>query len=257
MASLQQIFWGAAVLLVCCLAVLMLLRQLHRIYFFFFLFLVFEVVRSLVLFPISPKSGLYYWIFVVSQPISWLLYVFVVLEIYSLAFKEHPGIASLSRWVLSAALLAAIGISALTLGADLSKPALSFKLLVLYSVIERGVVSSLLLFLLLITAFLVFFPLPVRRNLAIHTTIFSAYFLSTALALFTRNVAGYQTSRIISTVLLGIDIICFTLWIFLLKQAGETIVQPIRRRWHPDDEARMLQQLDAISSVLLRHSGND
>ncbi len=254
MAGIQQILWAGVIALAFSLAMLMLVRHLHRIYCFFFIFLIFEVVRSLVLFPIPPRSNLYYWIFVTSQPISWFLYVFVVLEIYSLAFKEHRGIASLSRWVLSSCLLAAIGISALTLGADLAKPAVSFRILVLYSVIERGVVSSLLLFLLLITAFLVFFPLPVRRNLAIHTTLFSAYFLSTALALFLRNLAGYQISRAISTVLLGIDIICFALWILLLRREGETTVRAIRGRWQPEDEARMLQQLDAISSALLRHS---
>ena len=59
----------------------------------------------------------------ITETVKWFLCILVVLEIYSLALRGHEGIATLSRWMLTAAVLVAVGISALTLSADLSRPA--------------------------------------------------------------------------------------------------------------------------------------
>jgi hypothetical protein len=234
------------------LAAKLAMSRLFLVYRWFFFFLCFQIARSLVLMPFQPDRGRYALIFLITQPIAWLFYVFVVLEIYSLALRNHPGIASLSRWTLSAALVLSVGVSALTVQVDLSRPAGRYKALVYYSVVERGLVLSLVLFLLLITLFLVWYPVSIRRNVVLHAGVYSLYFLSSTAALFVRNVGGYQLTRAVSTVLVCVDCICFALWISWLSRRGEERLMVVRRRWRAEDEERLIRQLDALNDMLLR-----
>jgi hypothetical protein len=113
--------------------------------------------------------------------------------------------------------------------------------------------SSLVLFLLLITAFLIWSPIAVRRNVVLHASILSFYFLSSALTLFIRNRAGYeQTRAAIGMVLFFVENSCYLLWIAFLNKRGEEKVVVVRRSWDTDDEARLTQQLDAINAFLLK-----
>ena len=113
---------------------------------------------------------------------------------------------------------------------------------------------SLVLFLLLITAFLVWSPIAVRRNVVVHASIFSFYFLSSALTLFVRNQAGYEQAWADRRHR------AFSSWIppatcsgsLFLNKRGEEKVVVVRRSWDTDDEAHLTQQLDAINAFLLK-----
>ena len=252
MSSVQDWLWATGLVLAALLAARLAVTRLFRVYRWFFLFLCFQITRSLVLLPFPPNRGTYALVFLITQPILWLLYILIVLELYSLALRNHPGIASLSRWTLSAALVISVVISAVTLQVDLSRPSGRYRLLVYYSVMERGLTFSLVLFLLLITVFLIWCPVSIRRNVVVHASIYSVYFLSITLALLIRNVAGYQTTRVISAVLLLVDLVCFSLWIAVLNRRGEERLLVVRRRWQHEDEERLVKQLDALNDMLLR-----
>jgi hypothetical protein len=254
MYALQQVLWVVGLGLSVALVVKMAVQRLFRTYIWFFFFLCFEILRSVVLLPISPKTNLYAWLFLTSQPILWLVYILVVLELYSLAFAGYKGIASLSRWVVAASLGVAVGVSALTLSADLARPTGRYKVLVYYSVVERGLVFSLVVFLLLITLFLLWFPISIRRNLVLHAGLYSLYFLSSTFTLFVRNVAGYQTTPAINAVLLLIDIVCIGEWLWRFDKAGEAEPASFRKSWQPEDEERLLRQMEALNSTILRRS---
>lgn len=252
MRSLQQILWWLSLALEAGLLVRLVTARLHRSYNWFFVLICLELLRGVAVLPIDPKTDLFAWYFLVTEPLKWLLFILVVLELYSLALRGHEGITTLSRWVMTAAVLLAVGVSVLTLSSDLSRPARRFPILVYYSVIERGLMFSLVLFLLMITVFLVWSPVAVRRNVVVHASIFSFFLLSSAAALFIRNVAGYELTRTISTVLLCVHNSCYLLWIALLGKRGEEKVAVVRRSWDADDEARLAQQLDAINAFLLK-----
>jgi hypothetical protein len=254
MSSVQDWLWAAGLVLAALLAAKLAVSRLFRVYKWFFFFLCFQITRSLVLLPFPPNRRTYALVFLITEPILWLLYILVVLELYSLALRNHPGIASLSRWTLSAALVVSVVISAVTLRVDLSRPSGRYRLLVYYSVMERGLTFSLVLFLLLITVFLVWYPVSIRRNVVVHASVYSVYFLSMTMALLIRNVAGYQeTTRAISAVLLLVDLVCFSLWIAVLNRRGEERLLVVRRRWRHEDEERLVKQLDALNDMLLRH----
>jgi len=248
---LQQVLLLADLSLAAALVVKLAVTGLIRIYVWFSAFLCFEIARGLILLWIPPNTGLYAWIFLITEPLMWILYIMVVLELYEVALRKYQGVATLSRWILSAGMAVSVAVSALTLWMDLSRPTGQYRVLVYYSVVERGLIFSLSLFLLLITGFLAWFPLSISRNIRLHASVYFLYFLSSTLALFLRNVAGYSISPMVSNILSLLDAVCFALWLGGLSRRGEERLV-VRRKWQPEDEERLMRQLDALSTAVLK-----
>jgi hypothetical protein len=251
MHSLQQVVWVAGLALAAALVVKLAVTGLFRVYAWFSTFLCFEIVRSLVLFQISQATETYAWIFLITQPFTWLLYVLVVFELYSVALRAHRGVATLSQWTLSVSLAIAVGISALTLRADLSRPVGPYPMLDYYNVIERGLFFSLALFLLLTTVFLAWFPLTVSRNIRLHASVYFIYVLSSTLAIFLLNVAGRTAGPGVDLTLMFLNVVCFALWLGGLSRRGEEQLV-LRRKWQPEDEDRLMRHLDELSAAVLK-----
>ncbi len=250
--QVERVLWLAGIVLALLLIVRMIFTELYRTYVWFFGFLWLGVIESAVAFPLDPNTNAYAWVYVVSQPINWLFYILVVLELYSLLLRDHPGIASVGRWVLSAASAVSILISGLTLWPDLSRPAGKYPVLVYYAVIERGLISSLLIFLLFAAAFLVWYPIPLTRNLVLHANVYAVYFLASTLALYVRNLTGFEITRSVSTVLMGASALCLLVWLMFFGRRGEEQMVVLRPRWQPEDEEKLIEQMNALNSALLR-----
>ena len=225
---------------------------LRRVYKLFFIYVVVRLVRSLVLFPIPTDKTLYGTIFVLSLPLLWFLYVMVVLELYSLVLGNYTGIASLGRWALIVALVISVFVSGISLLPDLSNPAEKYPKLLPFLVIERGVVSSLAIFLLLISAFVVWYPVPLNRNTLIHCIVFSVYFLSSTMGFLIRNVTGHQVTPGVNLAVVITALVTLLMWIAFLNRAGEARTVLLRYQWRAEDEERLVGQLNAINSTLLR-----
>lgn len=254
MGLAEQIVWIANLFLVLLLILRMASRGLHRIYFWFFTMLCFQAFQTLGMVPLKPASNLYAWAYFLTQPVLWVLYVLAVLELYSLALRKHPGLASLSRWFVLGALLVSLTVSALTLTADLSGPVGKFPILENFSVFERGVAFSLVLLLLLITGFLLWTPISIRRNIVLHASLYSAYFLATAALFFLENTRRFKLLEEVSIALLSANAVCLLLWILLLNNRGEEILVVVRSSWQPADEIRLARQMDAVNAFLLKSS---
>ncbi|MCL6545990.1 MAG: hypothetical protein K6T61_12245, partial [Bryobacteraceae bacterium] len=221
MPSLEQIAWWINVGLALALLARLLHSRLRKVYFWFLIQLLFQSAQNLAMLPLNPTTNLYAWVYLFTQPVTWVLYILVVLEVYSLALRNHPGLATLSRWVLTSAMFAALAISAFTLTADLSKPPGKFPLLVYYGIAERGVTFSLVLFLVIIIGFLAWTPVPVRRNIVLHAALYTTYFLASSASLFLRNILGYELVAAVSVAQISINNLCLLLWILFLNRKGE------------------------------------
>jgi hypothetical protein len=152
------------------------------------------------------------------------------------------------------ALLVSVNVSALTLSADLSRPAEKFPILVYFSVFERGVTFSLVLLLLLITGFLLWTPISIRRNIVVHASIYSLFFLASAAALFLRIMRGDELLPAVSIARLSLNAMCLLLWGLLLNKRGEEIMVVVRSKWQAADEIRLARQMDAVNAFLLKSS---
>jgi hypothetical protein len=255
MALAEQIIWIANLILELVLILKLVSRRLHRIYFWFFILLWFQVLQTAGMMFLDSATDLYAWAYFLTEPALWVLYLLAVLELYSLALCKHQGLASLSRWFMLGALLVSVAISALTLQADLSRPTGKFPILDYFSVFERGVAFSLVLFLLLITGFLIWTPISIRRNLVVHVSLYSVFFMAAATLFFLQNTRRFALIAEISIALLSANALCLLLWVLLLNKRGEEIVMMVRSRWKPEDELRLARQMDAVNAFLLKSSG--
>jgi hypothetical protein len=220
---------------------------LQRIYRFFFIYLI--VLAGQGLYPLVVRQGtdLYAYIFLGTEGVIVLLYALIVLELYSLVLRDLPGIASLSRRYIKVAL----GIAILVSLALLQFEQIPRTYMARFFTFESTIVSSLVLFVFLITGFLVYYPIPLNRNVIFYSIGYAFYFTSKALALFLRN-TGHEWDALFSFSLMGVSTACLIFWIFSLSQQGEKKTVVIGHKWNQKDEQRVMEQLDAINRALMR-----
>ncbi len=220
---------------------------LHRIYVYFFGYLAADLVQIGSL-SFLPFDGLAYrnaWL--ATESLIICFYVLIVLELYSIIFQDLAGIATVSRRYIKFALAAAILISLLLLGMEKNRGGMVAHLLTF----ERAVVFSLVLFVLLITGFLAYYPVPLRRNVIVYSIGYAVYFLAKAGSIFINDL-GYYWNRLMSNTWLAASLACLVFWLFALNRRGEIKTVVVGHHWSAEDEQRLLAQLDAINVSLLR-----
>jgi hypothetical protein len=223
---------------------------LWRKYRYFSLYIAFESVRLPLMTALPYKSKLYAHVFFATQPIVWILFVLVVLELFQLVLENHAGIASLGRKALTGSLVLSALISGSTLFFELQNTRPEAALLFNFFLLDRLVMSSLFVLLICLIAFLAYFPVPLVRNFRVHASVFSAYFAARTILMFVVTLFGLDTIAMLNLAGKLLAIICLLSWTFLLTPAGE-IAQPVQRPTS-DQEARLLAQLDAINETLLK-----
>src|ERR1700730_1540665 len=211
---------------------------LHRVYMYFFGYLILALAQTCVPVFVPFDSPRYRDIWLVTEGLIVCFYVLVVLELYSIVLQNLAGIASLSRRYIQVALGVAILISLLLLGLEKMRGGMAAHFLMF----ERAIVFSLLLFVLFITTFLVYYPVPLKRNVIIYSIGYAVYFLAKASSIFIYNL-GYYWNRIVNNTWLAASLACLLFWLFALNRRGETKTVVIGHQWNPTDEQRLLAQL--------------
>lgn len=224
---------------------------LHRKYKYFFAYLIFFTLYGPTGFIVNVKSPLYMQIWFITEPVIWLFYVLVVLELYSLLLANHKGLYSLGRWIMHGSLALSVLFSAASIMMTPRRPHALFGW---YVVAERGLAFSLSAFLLLALTCLMLLPIRLTRNLTLHSALFSAFFLSNTLGrlLVFGRVA---ISPAMNNAMMVVPAVCVLLWMLFLDEKGEEqkLRLPFLSREH---EQRLITQLDTLNSTLLRSSQN-
>lgn len=233
--------------------ILRLMREgLTRRYRTFTIFLLAETAQNCVLFSLQWNSNVYAWAWIVSEAVICLFYLLVLLELYTLVLEGYPGIATTGRRAMLGSLALSVVISGLTLMGDISNPSEKYRELALLTAIERGLLFSLVLFLLLIAGFLAYYPVPLRRNVVVHATVYFLYFFGSAASLFYRNVTGHEVGAAANFAGLIVSVLCLAAWISLLDREGESLASAQLKRPRREDEERVMQQLNEINAALTR-----
>ncbi len=233
------------------LLVKMVVNRLSLIYRWFTAYLAASLLQFLVLYHFRPNQRAYAWIWLVTEAMIAFTAILIVLELYRLVLKDYAGLSTLGRWTLVVALSIAAVVACLTLAPDLSGPPVH-RALMLLNVMRRAVFSGLAIFLLLIAAFLLWCPVPLNRNVVVYCCGFAPYFLGKAATLFMLNLLGPALTRTASTLMLFVDCGCLAIWLFMLNRGGESKMVILRKQWKPGDDARLVEQLDAVNRTLLR-----
>ena len=227
--------------------------DLHRKYRFFFFGILVQVARSVSLLPFSVYSRTYYEIWVWTEPWLWLCYVLVVHEIYSLVLKQYHGIYSIGRRFFFVAIaISSVVESMLVLSTTATVLTGRHRMLFPYALVERSIFGALGIFLFLLLALVTWFPVPLSRNLLLHATIYTAYFFINNVFVMIWQFTGRQAAAFVFDVRLLTAIVCYTSWVVFLSRSGEERTTSLTLGRNEDEERRLLGQLQALNSTLLR-----
>jgi hypothetical protein len=241
----QLILLVAQTALLICLIVRIWSAALYRVYPYFFTYLLAELLQTVILAATPFRGGAYPYVWIATEAIVVCFQALIVGELYRVILRDLPGIASISRRYITVTLGVAIFGSLLLLQLE-ETPA---GLVSTFLVIDRAIVFSLVIFILLASAFLAYYPVPLNRNVIVYSIGYAVYFLAKATALFIRTL-GYHVSPQISTVLIVVSSACQLFWVLGLNRQGETCTVVIGHKWSPEDEERLLSKLKAINANL-------
>ncbi len=251
-ATLVQ-FLRAVLLLGSALTVFKLYSTgLYRRYPYFFLYFIFRIPNSIWPFFLKSSDYLYEQIWIVTSPMVLVFYILITLELYRLVLENYKGLYSAGRWALYLSLTISVAISALSLLPKI-KPGMPQRSKVMfYSIgLERGVDTSLAIFIILMLCFLSLFPVKLSRNVRVMALVYSVFFLSNTSVLLLRTLFGLRMIEQVNTLLMALSAASIIAWLVLLNRAGE-VPQASPARIDARFEDRLLNHLDALNSALLR-----
>ena len=220
---------------------------LQRVYVYFFSYLLLVLFESAVLALVGYGTVAYGYVWMATEVLSLCFYTLIVLECYDSVLRDLGGIATISRRYIKITLGIAVISALLLLGLERT-PRTVFQY---FYTLDRTIISSLVMFVLLINIFLVYYPIPLNRNVIVYSVGYAVYFLTKAAALFARNVSD-ELQRQISAVLIAVSTACLIFWAFTLNRRGESKTVVIGHKWRAGDEERLLSQLKEINASLGR-----
>jgi hypothetical protein len=166
--------------------------------------------------------GLFY---VATQPILWAFYFFVVLELYTRALEEFPGLCRLGRLMMFSSLAGIAVASASLILVDERAGIDPYPFLGYLALQERSIFIALSALTLVLLFFLGYFRVPVRRNVWTLWLCFGGYFLFSALLLTLRWYFGAAFAGIRSFSNAAFYLLALLGGIIWLSPAGETEVR--------------------------------
>ena len=228
---------------------------LYRRYPIFFTYFVFRVLNGTWPFVLDIKSPAYLKVWMLTEPFLWTFYILVVFELYRLVLEKYKGLYTLGRWAMYVGIAVSAAVSALSLMLKFkpSAPQRSH-FLPYFLAAERGIDLSLAIFILLILFFLSRYPVALSRNVRLHATLYSIYFLTSTSGLLMLGLFGVRLVDAANLLFMSVTTGCVIAWLFLLNPAGEQAGDKLPRL-SGEHERRLLTQLDAVNAALLKARG--
>jgi hypothetical protein len=192
-----------------------------------------------------------------------LLAIFSLWLAYSLALAvlaELPGILRFSRRLLNIAFPVAVLIAFSTAKSEYwmtpshSMRPLTDQLIYAFVVAEKGLSMAAVIVLIVILAFILWFPVKMSKNLAVFSIGLVVYFAAkTALKLLTIY-SSVNAAPVIDLCVSGILVLCFLYWMVFLTAEGQRAEVRVGHGWRPEEQEKLLGQLEALNGALMRSS---
>ncbi|HLK22228.1 MAG TPA: hypothetical protein VKT81_24950 [Bryobacteraceae bacterium] len=239
------LFIAQAVLLVLLIARLWS-AQLQRIYPFFFGYLLAELLRTAILAAVPYRGPAYPKVWVATELFVDCFYPLIVVELYRVVLRDLPGIATAARrFIAGTVVVATFGSLLLLRLEETPKNYVSVTF-----VIDRAVIFSMVIFILLVSMFLLYYPVRLSRNAVFYSIGYAVYFLTKAAGLFVRTL-GYYIAPLLGTAFFIVFDACLLFWILTLNKQGELSTVVLGHKWKNEDEALLLSKLKDINAHLL------
>jgi len=228
------------------------LSRLMRVYRWLTAYLLAYALAFLVTALIPIRSKLYGNIYMLAEITNVILSILVVRELVGLALTAHPGLAVFARKAVGVTmgLAALLAVGGVTLDTNIL-PGQS-RVMHRFFTAERSLDFTLLIVLLAISAFMLWYPVQLRRNIVFYIGGFAVFYLSRTFGLLMINLPPPASLKVITNVLLSCSAGCLIAWLFGLRRENEDTTTVVGHRWNPAAMERLSGQLDAINATLVR-----
>src|SRR5690242_2626162 len=152
----DQILLAIQTVSLALLAVRIWWSGLYRLYPCFFLYLVVDLLQAVVLASVPYGTLLYRNSWVATEALIACSYALVILELYSVVLRDLVGIARISRRYIMASWALAVSISLVMLTLERTSTYLATSFLL----VDRAIMTSLVLLVLLVSVYLAYYPVP-------------------------------------------------------------------------------------------------
>ncbi len=226
--------------------------KLYRTYTPLFYYWTVQALGSTAALFVPMYTFQYLYIYWAVQTIHILMAVFVVQDLYRMALVEHPAVASFARRSVLAVMAIAAVLALSGIALDAAIPTGQYPAIHRFATFERSINFLVLLFLLIVSALLLWFPIRVRRNIVVYISGFVLFSASRSFGLLLSNLLPPSDTRLVSTVLLALTLTCLVIWIIGLQPEGELVTATPGYRRNPETMQRLSHQLDTINAALAR-----
>ncbi len=225
MPSSVHFLWWASIVAESALLLVLLRRGLARVYPFFTAYLWTDLVVSLGMMWLvpDPRSKAYARAWSVTEPMLVLMQIAFAVELYVLISRHYRNFDRIRPRLFWSCLIAALFVSLIVVFIDKPPHWTMVRSIVLG---KRVAAFALVAFILVVSAFLRIFPIPIRRNVTIHRRISAAYFLVSAANYFTVFFAPRGSVYYADMVIMVLTGGCFISWAIWLKPEGESVETP-------------------------------
>jgi hypothetical protein len=221
---------------------------------FLFSYLVIQAIASAFFSATATNTRLYFWGYIALESIVWFVAAFAVREMFTLIFKDYPGLRTAGRWALYGALVLSI-IGSLIIGAVFAPGRSHAASRLFYQmVLDRSINLSLTAIILILMLFLSRYPLNLDRNTYVASGFFSAMFLVEATIKLADSLSPHLNLAYLDYAGVGFTALCLMGWGIML-QAPNNEPAPVRPQANKQRETELLQQLETMNRILSRSVG--
>lgn len=217
---------------------------------YLFAYLAATAIFDVALSTLSRHSPAYYWTYVVAAPVIWLTASLAVYQMFSLIFRDFPGLRTAGRWALNGALALSIIVSAAILRAPLPNQTRRTVGLYYELVFDRSIHFALAVVILVLIWFLSRYPLHLDRNSYVVSGFFSAVFLAESVSRLIDTLSPRLFIHAVDNPEIAFVALAFAGWGLMIRRASAPAL--VRVPADPRREAELLEQLDALNGILTR-----
>ena len=252
MGRAERVLWYLNFFATLVLLARMAYYKLHRAYPYIFLYWLSQIVASLLLLQIPMRSSKYAYAFFLAHFVGLVLAVLVIQELYGCALAAHPALSTFGRRSVLAVLAITAAVAAALTGLDATVLPGQYAAIHRFMTVSRTLEFMILVFFAAIGGFLLWFPVRIRRNIAVYLLGFFVFYAFQSLAFLLNNLLAQQHSQAISTAALAIALLCTMIWFVGLREEEAREAMVAGHSWNPAEAARLSIQLDQINKSLNR-----
>lgn len=208
------------------------------------------LIRTLWLLQYSTMSVPYAFSYVFTEPLLILSTGLVVIELYGKILASYRGLSFLTQGTLAVGLMVSLTMSIAAHSAEFTSNGDLSAVLKFIHMFESTTYIALLLFIVALAGFMLWFRMPVRRNVLVHCCAFASYFIVSSAMVYLRLLNVEEWGRISSAWRMAAIDLIMAAWIVLITKSGEDQTKGLPRLLPPESEQRLLRQLDDLNRAL-------